>query len=105
MILTAVHAVFSRWGMTIFFAGSVQRAPTCDFLVDTAQIDSSLRCSSVFLKSSHGLTDVFQALLNVINNVHCSLWDPGSWAEDGTHTALVQELIVLQTHRNQMQFI
>lgn len=57
------------------------------------------------VKSSHGLTDVFQALLNVVNNLHCSLWDPGSWAEDGAHTALVQELIVLHTHRGGTQFI
>lgn len=76
-------------------------APTCDSVVDPAWTDNPLSCCL----SSHGLSDVFQALLNVVNNLHCSLWDPGSWAEDGTHAALVQELIILHTHRGGTRFI
>ena len=45
-----------------------------------------LRCRFCF---SHGLTDFFQALLDAVNHLHCGLWDPRSWAEDGAHAALV----------------
>lgn len=50
----------------------------------------------VLLFFLHGLTDVFKILLNVVYDLHSSLRDPGSGAEHGAHTALVQELIVLQ---------
>lgn len=81
---------------------SAQRALTCDFVVDYTWIDCPFMSLFVF---SHGLTDVFQVLLNVVYNLHSSLWDPGSWAEDGTHTALVQELIVLHAHKGGTQLI
>lgn len=45
--------------------------------------------------SSHGLPDFFQTLLDVVDNLHCSLWDPGSGAKDGADAALIQEFIVL----------
>lgn len=61
----------------------------------------SLGLACLFL---HGLPDVFQALLNTVNYFNCSLWDPGSWTKYGTHSALVQEFIVLRAHRGETQF-
>lgn len=44
----------------------------------------------------HGLSDVLQALVNVVHHVHGGLRDSGARPEDGAHAALVQEVVVLR---------